>query len=102
MDAASPDGLRAADVLAAQLLPRPGGPLLHRTRVAGAFLAELFWGIISGPSVHDVVVTRLDDGREVLRVPAGEPMVAGDLLQSVRTELATLSPEEFLAAWDVR
>lgn len=102
MDAASPDGLRAADVFAAQLLPRPGGPLRHRARVAGAFLAELLWGVVTGPSVHDVVVTRLDDGREVLRVPAGEPMVAGDMLRAVGTELATLGPEEFLATWDVR
>ncbi|MGY2065736.1 hypothetical protein [Blastococcus sp. SYSU DS0619] len=70
--------------------------------MTGAFLAELLWGIVPGPSVHDVVVTRLDDGREVLRVPAGDPMVAGDMLQSVGAELERLGPEEFLAAWDVR
>ncbi|WP_157943916.1 hypothetical protein [Blastococcus atacamensis] len=45
------------------------------------------------------MVVRRDDGSEVLRVPAGEPMIAGDLLASVRAELDRLTVEEFLAAW---
>ncbi|MGY1722854.1 hypothetical protein [Blastococcus sp. SYSU DS0533] len=99
---ADPDGPRAEEVFEAALLPRPGGPLLHRARVAGAFVAGLFGGLLPAPSVHDVVVTRRADGGEVLRVPAGDPLAAGDVLQAVRTELGTLRPGEFLRAWDVR
>jgi hypothetical protein len=93
---------RAGDVFDARLLPRPGGALLHRARVAAAFLSGLASGLVPSPSVHDVVVSRRDDGTEVLRVPAGDPLAAGDMLRSVETELATLDPEEFLQVWDVR
>ncbi|MGY2001822.1 hypothetical protein [Blastococcus sp. SYSU DS1024] len=93
---------RAAEVFLVRLLPRPGGALLHRLRVAGAFVCGLTWGVLPAPSVHDVVVTRRDDGTEVLRFPAGDPFAAGDMLRAVDTELATTGPDEFLRAWDVR
>jgi hypothetical protein len=92
-------GVRAADVFTADLRPRPGGRLRHRARIAGAFLSELLWQLVPSPSVHDVVVSRRDDGTEVLRVPAGEPFTAGDLLARVRDELAQQDPESFLAGW---
>ena len=97
-----PGAPRAAAVFSADLAPRPGSRLLHVARVAGAFLSELLFQLLPAPSVHDVVVTRRDDGAEVLRVPAGEPMTAGDLLRSVRAELDRLGPEEFLAGWRPR
>ena len=53
-------------------------------------------GLLPGPDVHDVVVTRREDGEEVLRVPAGDPFMPGDLLARVRTELQELDPETFL------
>ncbi|WP_147251541.1 hypothetical protein [Blastococcus sp. TBT05-19] len=92
-------GPRAADVLTAELLPRRGSRLRHLARVGGAFLSQVLWQLVPGPSVHDVVVTRRDDGHEVLRVPAGEPLTAGDLLASVRDELDRLTVAEFRAAW---
>jgi hypothetical protein len=97
----SPDGPRAADVFVAELLRRPGSPLLHRVRVAAAFVAGLFWGMLPAPSVHDVVVTRRADGAEVLRFPAGDPFEAGDMLQAVTTELESATPEAFLRSWAV-
>ncbi|SOD99263.1 hypothetical protein [Blastococcus haudaquaticus] len=90
---------RAADVFLADLRPRPGGRLLQGARLAGAAVSELFLQLIPSPSVHDVVVTRRSDGSEVLRVPAGEPLLAGDLLGRIRDELERVDPATFLAAW---
>ena len=92
----------ASEVFAADLEPRPGGRARHWARVAGAFVAELAWGLVPGPTVHDVVVRRRDDGAEVLRVPADEPGVPARMLQAVRDELDAVEPEEFLARWSVR
>ena len=92
----------ARDVFDVDLRPRPGGRLRHGLRVAGAFTSQLLWQLVPSPSVHDVVVTRRDDGTEVLREPAGDPLLAGDLLAYVRTQMAQLDPEAFLAEWTSR
>jgi hypothetical protein len=92
-------GIAAADVFAAELRPRPGGWLLQRARVVGAFVSELLWELVPSPSVHDVVVTRRDDGTEVLREPAGAPLYAGELLAQIRAELTRVDPESFLRSW---
>jgi hypothetical protein len=107
MDAAPPDGgagdgLRAADVFVADLRPRPGGRLMQGVRLAGAALSELLLQLIPAPSVHDVVVTRRDDGSEVLREPAGVPLLAGELLGQIRDELERLDPDTFLEEWSAR
>jgi hypothetical protein len=107
MDAAVPDGgagdgTRAADVFVADLRPRPGGRLLQGVRLAGAALSELLLELIPSPSVHDVVVTRRDDGTEVLREPAGVPLLAGELLGQIRDEMERLDPDTFLDEWSAR
>jgi hypothetical protein len=91
--------VRAREVFLAVLQPRPGGRLLRSGRFLAAFAAELFWGLLPGPSLSDVVVTRRSDGAELVRVPAGDPMVAGDLLASVQRQLDELTPAAFLAGW---
>jgi hypothetical protein len=93
------DGSRAADVFVADLRPRPGGRLRHVARLAGAALSQLLLELLPAPSVHDVVVTRRDDGTEVLRVPAGDPLHAGELLGQIREELERADVETFLTAW---
>ena len=93
------DGVRAADVFVAELRPRHGGRLRHAARIAGAFLSELAWQLLPPPDVHDVVVVRRADGEEVLRVPAGDPLLPGEMLARVRAELDSLDPETFLAGW---
>ena len=45
------------------------------------------------------MVTRRSDGAELVRVPAGDPMVVGDLLASVQRQLDELAPAAFLAGW---
>lgn len=95
----STGGVRAADVFVADLRPRHGGRLRHAARIAGAFLSQLAWQLLPPPDVHDVVVVRRADGEEVLRVPAGDPLVPGDMLARVRGELQASDPETFLAGW---
>jgi hypothetical protein len=94
-----PGGPRAADVFAAELAPRPGGRLRHAARIAGAFAAELAWQLLPSPSVHDVVVTRRDDGSEVVRLPAGQPLLAGESLARIRADLGRLDSESFVTEW---
>jgi hypothetical protein len=95
-------GVRASDVFAADLGPRPGGRVRHRLRIAGAFLSQMAWGVLPSPSVHDVVVTRRDDGSEVLREPAGVPLLAGELLGQIREEMERLDPDTFLEEWSAK
>jgi len=45
------------------------------------------------------VVTRRDDGSEVLRLPAGLPLLAGEPLARIRAELERLGPESFMTQW---
>ena len=52
--------------------------------------------------MHDVVVTRRDDGSEVLREPAGVPLLAGELLGQIRDELERLDPDAFLEEWSAK
>jgi len=93
------DGARAADVYEAALQPRPGGRVLRSARLLAAFAAELAWGLLPAPSLHDVVVTRRVDGAEVLRTSAGDANVPGDMLALVQRHLAELDPTAFLAEW---
>ena len=93
------DGVRAADRYVASLQPRPGGRVKQVTRFLAAFAGELAGGA-TGPSLHDVVVARRDDGAEVLRVPAGDPNVPGNALGLVQQDLDRLDPAAFLARWD--
>jgi hypothetical protein len=86
------DDVRAVEVLVADPEPRPGARLLRGARLLGAVVAELAWGLLPGPSVSDVVVRRRDDGTEVLRIPAGDPLLAGDPSRHVRDVLERLAP----------
>jgi len=96
------DDVRAADVFVADLRPRPGGRLVQGLRLAGAALSELLLQLVPAPSVHDVVVTRRDDGTEVLREPAGVPLLAGELLGRIRDEMERLDPDTFLEGWSAQ
>jgi hypothetical protein len=92
-------GARAADLYLVSLQPRPGGRVLQGARFLAAFAGELVGGA-TGPSLHDVVVTRRADGAEVLRVPAGDPNVPGNTVGLVQHDLDVLDPAAFLARWD--
>lgn len=87
----SGDGERevAAEHLRAELRPRR----LSGLRVA---IDALLGGNVL--TLHDLVVTRLDTGAEIIRTPAdlGDPYV---LLGQIELELETRTTAEFLADW---
>lgn len=99
---AEPGEPMAADVFVADFEPRRGGPLLHRVRIAAAFVASLFQGLVPPPGVHDVVVRRQDDGSEVARILVEDPDLPGNTLRFVQADLDARSPEEFVAEWNPR
>jgi hypothetical protein len=92
-------GRPAVEVLEAALVARRGGRLLRGARYLVTLAVQLFTGAVAGPSLSDVVVTRRDDGTEVLRVPAGDPTVPGDMLRVVQRQLEELDVATFLAEW---
>ncbi len=93
------DPVRAEGVFVAALEDRLGSANRQRLRIAGAFLAELAWGLLPHPSVSDLVVRRRDDGVPVLRLDAGDPRTSGDLLRQARQAMTTMSPAAFEYQW---
>jgi hypothetical protein len=51
-----------------------------------------------GPALYDLVVTRIDNGREVMRTDANVPDPE-HLLDTVTDDLASKTVAEFLAEW---
>jgi hypothetical protein len=96
------DDVPAAQVLVADLEPRPGGRLVRAARLLAAFAAELALGLLPAPSLFDVVVRRRSDRTEVVRVPAGDTTAPGDMLRFVREQLASSDAGTFLAEWRER
>lgn len=91
-----------ADVLHAQIEPRKESP----TKRAFRAISGLFLGIVVGDATAaisgvDLVVTRRDTGREIMRTPGGSGEEADLLLRSVRSDLESKSVEEFLREWHV-
>ncbi|MEO9324990.1 hypothetical protein ABFT23_15965 [Nocardioides sp. C4-1] len=92
----------AAEIYAATIEPPERGTL--KKIAAGA--ADLVTAAAGGgplelSSAGDVVVRRLADGVEELRVPGGPAEEAAITLDQVRTQLDTMSPEEFRTTWNV-
>jgi hypothetical protein len=87
----------AADHLTAHLEPRTGSPLKR----AWDWTVAIVLGLLSlGDSATplDLVIRRIDTGKEVMRTPAdiGSPDF---LIEQVREDLATKTVEEFFAEW---
>ena len=89
----------AEDVYSSGLEPRVRGRL-HRA-VDGAL--DLWCATTGGrfelTSAGDVVVRRLSDGADVLRVPVGPPPAGSPMLAELAEDLATMSPTRFRDAW---
>lgn len=98
MDDERPDP--AADHLEATIVPRDGSAAAKVWRT----IANVALGVVSGdpdagPSTTELVVTRTDTGREIMRTRAGGLAEADRLLMQVRDDLETMSVAEFLSEW---
>ncbi|ALD11766.1 hypothetical protein BFL35_09130 [Clavibacter michiganensis] len=90
----------AAEVLEAVLEIGPRRPLRRAVRAIGAVaLAAVGADGSDLGRESDLVVRRLDTGREVLRTNAGSLAEADLLLQRVRLDLETRSVTDFVAEW---
>jgi hypothetical protein len=99
-DAHAEDEAVAADVLEARLEPGPRRPLRRAVRAAGAILFAVVGAEVSDLGREaQLVVRRIDTGREVLRTDAGNLVEADHLLQRARLELETRTVRDFVADW---
>lgn len=90
----------ASAYLEAALVPRRGSPLTKAARTALTIAAGLLTNDLeSGPSAIDLVVRRLSNGREVIRMVAGTSAEADRLLQTARRDLDAKRVGDFLAEW---
>ncbi|CAQ01013.1 hypothetical protein ACR8AL_00620 [Clavibacter sepedonicus] len=90
----------AAEVLEAVLEPGPRRPVRRAVRAIGAIALAVVGGDVGGLGREaQLVVRRIDTGREVLRTDAGDLDEADRLLQRVRLDLETRSVREFVADW---
>jgi len=99
-DAHAEDGAVAAWVLEARLEPGPGRPIRRAVRAAGAILFAAVGAEVSDLGREaQLVVRRIDTGREVLRMDAGHLVEADQVLQRARLDLETRSERDFVAEW---
>jgi hypothetical protein len=98
-DDRGPDAV-AAEVLEARLEPGPRRPVRRAVRAIGAVaLAAVGGDVADLGRESQLVVRRIDTGREVLRTDAGDLTAADQLLQRVRLDLETRSVRDFVAEW---
>ncbi|MBT1636980.1 hypothetical protein FGG90_12590 [Clavibacter tessellarius] len=101
-DAHGEDEAVAAEVLEARLEPGPRRPIRRALRAAGAILSAVVGAEVSDLGREaQLVVRRIDTGREVLRRDAGNLVEADRLLQRARLELETRSARAFAADWQL-
>lgn len=58
-------------------------------------------GVVDETILGDVVVHRISDGAEVLRLPVEGTEESSNQLTVIRAELAETTAEEFEAAWEI-
>ncbi|QXQ10204.1 hypothetical protein [Paeniglutamicibacter sp. Y32M11] len=92
----------AADEYEADLEKSNNGPVRAAVRWAAGLVDGFFGGDGSEVVGASVVVHRLDNKAEVLRLDAGTIEEAESLVAMVRSDLEELSHEEFLDRWGGR
>lgn len=93
------DPLDAGEIYSCVLEPRPrSGPRRLLVSVLDLWCATT-GGRMELTRAADIVVRRRSDGVEELRVPVPAADDAPVLLDVVREQLESLSPDEFRAAW---
>ncbi|MGZ0713097.1 hypothetical protein ACWPKO_32650 (plasmid) [Coraliomargarita sp. W4R53] len=97
---APPSSGNAAEYLSANLVGRRFNPLVRAIRYVAAFALSAFgFGGEDALPGFELVVTRLETGAEVLRIPVGQFEEATRVLAGVRDDLARLTVEQFVREW---
>lgn len=91
----------ATDLYRHGLEPHERGRLRRAAVLAADLVASATVGMLELSSLGEVVVRRRTDDLEVLRVTAGPPDEATQLLAHIEEQLATMSPAEFRATWGI-
>lgn len=89
----------AGDLYEHHLEPHRRGRLRRAVLAAADIVAASLGGLLELSSAGEVVVRRRADAVELVRIPAGPPEEAAQVLAHVREQLETLSPAEFRDAW---
>ena len=84
---------------AAVLEPRPRGPVRRLVVSALDLWCAMTGGTFELTRAGDVVVRRRADGVEALRIPVRVAADAAALLDQVRTDLHTSTPDAFRRQW---
>ncbi|WP_134767328.1 hypothetical protein [Nocardioides sp. 1609] len=92
---------RAGELYVAAIESSRGGVVRRVATAAGDLFTAAFGGATETSSVGDVVVRRIDDDAEVVRVAAGPSEEAALTIQTVREQLEHLSIDDFHATWGV-
>ncbi|QCW51388.1 hypothetical protein FE634_15015 [Nocardioides dongxiaopingii] len=95
------DARRAGELYVAAIERSRAGVARRVVTAAGELLNAAIGGATELSSVGDVVVRRLDDDAEVVRVTAGPSEEAALTIQTVREQLEHLSVDDFRARWGV-
>ncbi len=93
--------LWAAGVYVASLEPRPRGTAKRLLVSALDLWCATTGGTFELTRAGDVVVRRRDDGAELLRVQVGVAADAASLLEEVRRQLSSSSPDAFRRRWGI-
>ena len=91
----------AGDLYRHRLEAHERGRLRRAAVLAADLVASATVGLLELSSAGEVVVRCREDDLEVLRVPAGPPEEAAQLMAHVEEQLASLSPVEFREAWGI-
>lgn len=93
--------LAADEIYTSALEPPQRGPVGRVVCSALDLWCAMTGGLLELTAASDVVVRRRSDGGEELRVAGAAPTVSLGLLETVRTDLLEMSPDQFRAEWGI-
>ncbi|MGA9716618.1 MAG: hypothetical protein WBQ48_12365 [Aeromicrobium sp.] len=91
----------ADEVYSSAFEPPVRGPVRKIVFSALDLWCAMTGGLLEMTTSGDVVVRRRSDDAEELRIAGGASAVSLPLLERVRNDLASMSPDQFRAEWEI-